>query len=137
MITSDELLKQTGITEGMFYRLKDLGVIPKAMLQGRGEGGGRGIIGLYPDETVGTIEWVKIKHKEGFSLIAIAEMWRNREVIEEEATTDAPNPDKIRWAVDLFAELDEKHPGYSMGNIISSRSQPDGSVIVRVRLVKV
>ena len=136
MITSEELLKQTGITESMFLRLKDLGIVSRAMLQGKGEGGGRGVVGLYPDETVSIIEWVKTKHDEGLSLNKIAEKWREREVIEEEITTDAPNPDETKWAIDLFAEFLAKYPGHSIGSI-SGKPQSDGSVLVKVRLIKV
>lgn len=136
MITSEELLKQTGITESMFLRLKDLGIVSKAMLQGKGEGGGRGVVGLYPDETVSIIEWVKTKHNEGLSLNKIAEAWRQREVIEEEITTSAPNPDETKWAIDLFTELLVRHPGHGIGNIVSRKPQSDGSVLVEIKLVK-
>lgn len=136
MKTTDELLKETGISYTMLMRLKDLGVVPKPTLQGRGEGHGRGIIGVFPDEVIGIVEWVKNEQKAGLSLTQIAEKWRGREVIEEEITTDAPNPNETKWAIDLFAEFLEKHPGCTIGKI-TGVPQPDGSVLVKARLIKV
>lgn len=136
MKTTDELLKETGISYAMLMRLKDLGVVPKPTLRGRGEGGGRGVVGVFPEEVIAIINWAKSEQASGLSLRQIAEKWREREVIEEEITTDAPNPDETRWATDLFAGFLEKHPGCTIGSI-SGTPQPDGTVLVKVILTKV
>jgi len=136
MKTTDEVLKETGISYTMLTRLKDFGVIPRPQLQGKGEGGGRGVVGIFPDEVIEIIKWAKNEQEAGLSLSRIAEKWREREVIEEEITTSAPNPDKTRWAIDLFAKFLEKHPGCTIGSMTET-PQPDGSVLVKVRLIKV
>ena len=136
MKTTGEVLKETGISYTTLMRLRDLGVIPRPQTQGRGEGGGRGVVSSYLDEVIDIINWAKEEQKAGLSLSRIAEKWRQREVIEEEITTSAPNPDETKWAIDLFTELLVRHPGHGIGNIVSRKPQSDGSVLVEIKLVK-
>lgn len=83
MMTTDEVLGKTGISYVMLTRLKDFGIIPRPQLQGKGTGGGRGIVGVFPDEVVEVIEWAKSEQRAGLSLSRIAEKWHERRVVSE------------------------------------------------------
>jgi len=88
MKTTEEVLEETGISYVMLTRLKDFGVIPRPQLQGKGEGGGRGVVGVFPNEVVEVIKQIKeMQEKEGLSLSRIAEKWREGEVLEEALDT--------------------------------------------------
>lgn len=139
MKTTDEILKETGISYAMLMRLKDLGVVPKPTLQGRGQGGGRGIIGIFPEQVIAIINWAKGEQRAGLSLTQIAKQWRQREVSEEEIAVPKPNPNEIRLATGVFAELAEKYPedDFVPGEIMEINEQSDDSVVVKVKLVRV
>ena len=133
MITTDELLKETGISYPTLTRLKDLGVIPKPSKQGLGNK--RGVIGVFPDEVVSIINWVKQEQKYGLSLVEIAEKYRQRRVISEEDRVLPPNPDRDKWTIDLFAKYEQK---YSDDDLIYStiseiRKEEDGTILIRLR----
>ena len=137
MISTDDLLKETGISYPTLTRLKDLGIVPKPSKQGLGNK--RGVIGVFPDEVISIINWVKQEQSYGLSLVQIAEKWRQREITEEEVLTTVPNPNKIKWATDLFAELAEKYPNddFVPGEVIEISDQANGSIVAKVKLVRV
>ena len=70
MKTTNEVLAETGLTHPMLNRLKDLGIIPKPGL--RGQGRGRGVIGVYEDDIIDIIKGVKRQQESGLSLTQIA-----------------------------------------------------------------
>lgn len=84
MKTTEEVLNSTGISYPMLTRLKELGILPKPTLQGRGAGGGRGIVGLFQDDVIGNINWVKVQQSHGLSMVQIANKWRQEHKIESE-----------------------------------------------------
>jgi DNA-binding transcriptional MerR regulator len=139
MKTTDEVLKETGISYAMLMRLKDLGVVPKPTLRGRGQGGGRGVVGIFPEEVIAIINWAKIEQKHGLSLTQIAEKWRQRKISEEEIVAPTPNPSISNWATDVFAKLAEKYPedDFVPGEIKEIKSKSNDSVVVKIKLTRV
>jgi DNA-binding transcriptional MerR regulator len=77
--TTNEVLAETGLTHPMLNRLKDLGIVPKPKRQGLGNR--KGVIGIFEDDVIDIINWVKLQQKQGFSLSQIAEQ-RRKELAE-------------------------------------------------------
>ena len=138
MITTTEILKKTGLSYPQFNRLRDLGIIPKPILKGRG--GHEGVIGMYDDQILEVINWVK-KQRKNFTLLEIAEKWRefkNAEQVTGELVVPKPNPDPVHWRTDLFAELDEEYPlhAYGQGKLETVEELPNGKLRVQYLLSK-
>ena len=70
MKTTTEVLTETGLTYPMLNRLKDLGIIPKPRLRGRGRR--KGVVGVFDDNIIDIIKDVKSRQDSGMSLIQIA-----------------------------------------------------------------
>lgn len=139
MKTINEVLSETGLSYPQLNQLKGLGVIPKAVR--KGQGNRKGVIGVYDDEVIEIIRWVKKQRKKGFSLLEIAEKWREFKATEQvtgELVVAQRNPDTIHWAVDLFAELAEEYPvhAYGQGQIESVEELPNGKLRVQFLLSK-
>lgn len=126
MKTTEEVLNKTGISYLMLTRLKQLGVIPKPTLQGRGAGGGRGVVGLFEDDVIETIRWVKLRQKLGLSLVQIAEKWRQEReslrTIEPQRKIVIPeNPNAMRSYIkarpELEKQIERENPGYRVHTI--------------------
>ncbi|MGD0353375.1 MAG: hypothetical protein ABSB38_07760 [Dehalococcoidia bacterium] len=138
MITTEELLKETGISYPTLTRLKDLGIIAKPSKQGLGNR--RGVIGVFPDEVVSIINWVKQQQACGLSLVEIAGKWRQAKMEEGELVTQKPNTSVINWATNIFAKLHAQYPhdDFVPGEIEwPLEEKPDGTVIARFRLRRV
>ena len=137
MKTTNEILTETGLTYPMLNRLKDLDIIPKPSRKGLGNR--KGVIGVFDDDVISTINWVKTQQRQGYSLKEIADKWRERNITEEEVSTDKSGRNRIRLATDLFAELAEKYPDddFVPGKITDMKEQSDGSVIAKIRLVRI
>lgn len=122
MITTEKLLKETGISYPTLTRLKELGIIPKPGKQGLGNR--RGVIGVFPDEVLSIIKRVKEEQESGLSLTQIAEKWQQEE------------SNKVRWATDIFAELARMYPDFDIvhGEISEIKEESDDSVMIEVKL---
>lgn len=70
MKTTNEVLAETGLTYPMLGRLKDLGIIPRPKLKGRGRR--KGVVGVYEDDIIDIIKRVKHQQESGLSLTQIA-----------------------------------------------------------------
>jgi DNA-binding transcriptional MerR regulator len=80
MKTTNEVLAETGLTYPMLLRLKDLGIVPKPKRKGLGNR--KGVIGIFDDDVVDVISWVKLQQKRGLPLSEIAEQ-RRKELAEK------------------------------------------------------
>lgn len=139
MKTVHEVLAETGLTYPMLNQLKGLGIIPKPVRKGLGNR--KGVIGVYDDEVIEIIRWVKRQRAKGLSLFEIAEKWRELLATEQatgELVVTKRNPDIIHLAVDLFTELDEEYPthAYSQGKIEFVKELPNGKLRVQFLLSK-
>lgn len=139
MKTINEVLIETGLSYPQLNQLKGLGIIPKPVRKGLGNR--KGVIGVYDDNVIEIIRWVKKQRKKGFSLLEIAEMWRKLKATEQvtgELIVAKPNPDATHWGVDLFTELAEEHPlhAYGQGKIESVEELPNGNLRIQYLLSK-
>ena len=121
MKMTEEVLKSTGISYLMLTRLKELGVIPKPTLQGRGAGGGRGVVGLFDDDVTDIINRVKLQQKLGLSLVQIAENVRQERAslrtVEPQSKIVIPeNPNALKSYIkarpELERQIERENPGY-------------------------
>ena len=138
MINTEDLLKETGISYPTLTRLKDLGIIPKPNKQGLGNR--RGVIGIFPDEVISVINWVKQEQSHGLSLVQIAEKWRQAKVEEGEIVGPKPNPSLVNWATRRFIELHARYPNdeFVPGEIDEPfEERPDGTVVAKFRIRRV
>jgi len=74
MISTNEVLKLSGLTYPMLTRLRDLGIIPKP--QRRSLGFKKGVIGFYEDSVLDIIKLVREQQNRGFTLSRIAAIQR-------------------------------------------------------------
>ncbi len=75
MKSTHEVLKETGLSYPVLNHLKDLRIIPKPKLKGQGRG--RGVVGVFEDDVIDIINWVKDQREKGFTLPQIAEKRRD------------------------------------------------------------
>ena len=121
MKTTTEVLAETGLTHPMLNRLKDLGLIPKPGLKGRGRR--KGVVGVFEDNIIDIINDVKSQQESGLSLTQIAESRRRESVSkptsEPEGTRVIPqNPSLmgsyIHTFLGLFEQVENENPGYEL-----------------------
>lgn len=138
MKTINEILAETGITYPMLNRLKDLGIVPKAKRQGLGNR--KGVIGIYEDDVIDTIKWVREQQSWGIPLAKIAEKLQQAKVEEGEVIAPKPNPSLVNWAARRFIEL---HARYPDDDFIAAEidepfeESPDGTVVAKFRIRRV
>lgn len=135
MKSTAEVLKETDISYAMLMRLKDLGVVPKPTLRGRGQGGGRGVVGVFPDEVMDIINWAKEKQESGLSLTQIADRWRQRTIAEERFVVPAPNRDIVKWAIDIFAKYGERYADDELiySTLSEVEKKDDGTISIELK----
>ena len=121
MKTTTEVLAETGLTYPMLNRLKDLGIIPKPRLRGRGRR--KGVVGIFEDNIIDIINDVKSQQESGLSLTQIAESRRHvsgfKPAVEPEGNRVTPqNPgimsNHISAAPELFEQVENENPGYEL-----------------------
>jgi len=139
MKTVNEVLAETGLSYPRLCQLRNLGIVPKPTLKGLGNR--KGVIGVYDDQVIEIIRWVKKQRKKKLTLFEIAEKWRRLKATEQvtgELVVAQRNPDITHWAVDLFAELAEEYPthAYGQGQIESIEELPGGKLRVQFLLSK-
>lgn len=138
MKTTHEVLEETGLTYPMLNRLKDLGIVPKPKLKGLGRR--KGVVGVFEDDVIDIIKWVKKQQDDGVPLAQIAEHLRQVKVEEGKLTADKPNPSLVNWAARRFIEL---HACYPDDDFVSAEidepveENPDGTVVVKFRIRRV
>lgn len=66
MKSTHEVLKETGLSYPVLNHLKDLRIIPKPTLKGQGRR--RGVVGMFEDDVIDIINWVKDQRGKGFTL---------------------------------------------------------------------
>ena len=137
MKTTNEVLAETGLTHPMLNRLKDLGIVPKPKRQGLGNR--KGVIGVFEDDVIDIINWVKLQQSSGLSLAQIAEKLREAKVEEGELVAPKPGPELVTWAAKLFIQLHARYPDddFVPGEIEIFEERPDGTVIARFRVRRV
>jgi DNA-binding transcriptional MerR regulator len=121
MKTTNEVLAKTGLTYPMLNRLKDLGIIPRPRLKGRGRR--KGVVGVFDDDIIGIISEVKSQQKSGLSLTQIAASRRGvsvptppekREVTRVTPQNPAVMSNYIDTAPELFEQVESENPGYEL-----------------------
>lgn len=124
MITTNEVLAETGITYPMLNRLKDLGIVPKPRRKGLGRH--KGVIGEFEDDIVDTINWVKLQQKQGLSLVQIAEKRRqkrasSRTVGPKTKVVIPVNPDPLKSYIKarqgFHTQMEKDNPGYEVDSV--------------------
>lgn len=138
MKTTNQVLTETGLTYPMLNRLKDLGIVPKPKRMGLGRR--KGVIGVFKDDVVEIINWVKEQQSWGLSLAQIAEKLRRAKVEEGELVAPKPNPNLVSWGTKLFMELYARYPD---DEFVSAEieepleEKPDGTVVAKFKLRRV
>ncbi len=121
MKTTNEVLAETGLTYPMLNRLKDLGIVPRPRLKGRGRR--KGVVGVYEDSIIDVINGVKKKQKSGLSLTQIAASQHRAPDTKLKAgsegnTVTPKNPglmsDYIKAAPELFEQVEKENPGQEL-----------------------
>jgi hypothetical protein len=121
MKTTNEVLAETGLTYPMLNRLKDLGIIPRPRLKGRGRR--KGVVGVFDDDIINIINEVKSEQKSGLSLTQIASSRRGmpisrlsekREVTRVTPRNPAEMSNHIDTAPELFEQVEKENPGYEL-----------------------
>ncbi len=138
MKTTNEVLAETGLTYPILNRLKDLGIVPKPQLQGKGNR--KGVIGLFEDDITDLIKWVRKQQAHNISLVQIAEQLRKAKIEEGEVVGPEPNPSLVNWATKRFIELHARYPDHDfvLGEIDEAlEEQPDGTVVGKFRIIRV
>jgi len=145
MKTTEEVLGSTGISYLMLTRLKELGVIPKPTLQGRGAGGGRGVVGHFDDDVIDTINRVKLQQKLGLSLVQIAEKLREERAslqdVEPHKKVVIPvNPDPLKSYIKarpgFHKQLESENPGYEVERVELDNIEYEGNkYLTPVRII--
>lgn len=135
MKTSDELTELTGISHFQLYRLREMGVIPKPKIINRRGKGHRGTVGVYDDDVVLILDWVKTELKEGNSLPEVARIWRE-EVKQERGQLVTQR--KSSWGVSMFKELEGRLERAGKKAILAEveliEEKPDGTIIGRFKV---
>ena len=136
MKTSDQLTSLTGITQFQLYRLREMVVVPKPRIVNRGGKGHQGTVGIYDDDVVLVLMWVKEQLNKGYSLPEIARMWREQKR-EEEGELIARK--KSSWGISLFKELETRLEREGRKAILSEvelvEEKPDGTIIGKFKAV--
>ncbi len=124
MKTTNEVLAETGLTYPMLNRLKDLGIVPKPKLKGLGRR--KGVIGLFEDDVIDIINWVKLQQKLGFTLVQIAEKYKQKQaslrVVKPKRKVVIPiNPDELRSYIkarpEFSEQMERENPGYKVDSV--------------------
>jgi len=146
--TTNEVLAETGLTYPMFNRLKDLGIVPKPRLKGQGRR--KGVVGVFEDDVIDTIHWVKLQQKRGFTISEIAEQHR-RELVEIEVIKPTreyliplksdPLKSYLNRYSDLHSwlqgEIEQQVPGYELFGVDTEIIIKDGEEFLKPRVIKV
>ena len=113
-----DVLQETGISYYTLVKYTGLGLVPKSQRIWRGR---KGSISLFPADIINTINRIKEERKSGLTLRQIAE---NR---------------YIEKVTDIYTDIMAKYPAYhfTSGEIIKSDEKPDGSIVVKVKMVGV
>jgi DNA-binding transcriptional MerR regulator len=113
-----DILKETGLSYHTLVKYTGVGLLPKPQRIWRGRKGSKS---LYPDGVIDIINHIKSEQESGLTLRQIAENWR------------------VQRATDVFTAVISMYPEYDFtrarGDITKTNEQPDGSVIVEVKLV--
>jgi len=136
MKASDELMSLTGITQFQLYRLREMGVVPKPRVINRRGKGHRGTVGVYDDDVVLVLTWVKKELDKGYSLPEIARMWREQKAAEQGVLVAQK---KSSWGVSMFKELGKKLEREGREAISAEveliEEKPDGTIIGKFKVV--
>jgi len=133
MKTTNEVLKETGLTYPMLNRLKDLGIVPKPKLKGQGRR--KGVVGEFEDDVIDIISGVKLQQKLGLSLVQIAENLRHERAslrtVEPQSKIVIPeNPNALRSYIkarpELEKQLEKENPGYRLHAIRLESIESEG-----------
>ena len=118
MKTLKDVLHNTGLSYSTLVKYTGLGLVPKPQRVWRGR---KGSESWYPNDVIDTIKHIKEEQSSGLTLRQIAE---NR---------------KVERATDVFADIMVNYPDYHFisGEIIKSDENPDGSIVVEVKMVGV
>ena len=108
MKTTNEVLAETGLSYPMLNRFKDLGLTPKPIRKGLGNR--KGVIGVFDDNIIDIINWVRVHQQRGLSLPEIAELRRNSldeiEVIKPTEEYLMPlKSDPVKSYLDAYGDL--------------------------------
>lgn len=124
MKTTNEVLAETGLTYPMLNRFKDLSIVPKPKLKGRGRR--KGVIGVFEDDVIDIINRVKSEQKLGLTLSKIAEKLRQEHSSLSNLETDRKivfpeNPSLmssyIKTMPELYEQIELENPGYRLHTI--------------------
>ena len=124
MKTTNEVLAETGLTYPMLNRFKDLSIVPKPKLKGRGRR--KGVIGVFEDDVIDIINRVKSEQKLGLTLSKIAEKLRQEHSSLSNSDTDRrivfpENPSLmssyIKTMPELYEQIELENPGYRLHTI--------------------
>ena len=148
MRTTNEVLAMTGLSYPQLNRLKDLGIVPKPKLMSRGRR--KGVTGVFEDDVIEVINWVKQQQRLGVPLTQMAEMRRKEladvevvEPIEEYFIPMMSSPlqsyadghgDFHEW---LQRQIAGQWPGYEVHKIEMELVNQDGRVLLKPKGIKV
>jgi len=107
-----------------------MGVIPAPRLMHRRGKGHKGVCGVYPDDVVLIINWVKEKQDEGYSLPEVGHIYREQSKREQgEMVTHR----RSSWAASMFKELEERLERNGRKSILSEveiiEERADGTIV--------
>lgn len=148
MKTTNEILEETGITYPMLNRLKELGIIRKPTRKGLGRR--RGVIGVFDDEVVNVINWVKLHQQRGLTLAEIANIKRKElaevEVLKPEGEYLIPlKSEEVRSFLDAYEglhdwlqnQIQQQRPGYELYGLDTERIVRGNKEFLRPREIHV
>jgi DNA-binding transcriptional MerR regulator len=143
MKTTDEVLKETGLTYPMLNRLKDLGIVQKPKRKGLGRR--KGVIGVFEDDVVDIINRVKLQQKAGLSLAQIAEELRREQAslktVEPQNKVVIPNnPGALRSYIkampSFHKQMETENPGYEVYRVeLESVEQGGKEFLIPVKVI--
>lgn len=148
MKTTNEILKETGLSYPVFTHLRDLGIVPKPRLKGQGRR--RGVVGVYEDDVIEIINWVKNRREKGCTLSQIAEQRRDElaGINVFKPTEEYLIPIKageVKSYIEAYSgfyswvqkQIGQHMPGYEFHSVQLEVTMKEGEEFLRVKEIKV
>lgn len=127
-----DVLRQTGVSSQTLYKYVGMGLIPAPEIRYTGKG--KEV--YYDDDVVNRVYQIGLLKEKGYRLAQIREKFTCPE--EYELVAAKPNPDKLSWAIDIFDKVqDERNIQIITGELDEIRENPDGTMLLRLKIVSV
>jgi DNA-binding transcriptional MerR regulator len=134
MKSLSDVLREGQINYATLVKYTTMGLLPKPMVEHKGHRGARS---YYPDEIIGMIHWIETLKARGFTLAAIAKLFKEKDVLGEQeiALSAKSNSDPLLIFMKLGEEVERKYPGrdvvHAEGKVERS---PDGDIVVMTQV---